>query len=163
MDAILLLRVQHDESEELFDSLERAVEPDERQQLFEDLADLLAIHCTVEERYFYPALRAGETESLVGESLEDHRALKRAIAELLVTPAHDDAFMRLCAVLHTLFHNHRKAEEGELFPRAKQVLDKRAREAIGSRMLELSRELAGTAARLRIPEELAGDAAVFLS
>ena len=163
MDAILLLRVQHDEAEALFEALERADAPDERQRVFEDLADALAIHSTVEERYFYPALRAGETEPLVGEALEDHRALKRAIAELLLTPVHDDAFMRLFVVLRTLFANHRKGEEGELFPRAKQVLDKRAREAVGSRMLELSRELEGTAARLRIPEELAGDAAVLLS
>ena len=57
VDAIELLETQHQEVEHLFKKIERAGE-EEKQDLFEQLADALAVHTTIEEKHFYPATKS---------------------------------------------------------------------------------------------------------
>src|SRR5262245_14496898 len=84
MDAIKLLKDQHEVVEALFDELySLESEPEERRECFEKLADYLAAHSQIEERFFYPAVRMKLTEGLVGRSLEDHLELKRLLTSLM--------------------------------------------------------------------------------
>jgi len=68
MDAIELLDAQHRDVERLFSQLEGA-RGERKARLFRELADLLAIHATIEENHFYPMVKTNDTEDLVMESL----------------------------------------------------------------------------------------------
>src|SRR6266436_6580872 len=82
VDAIELLETQHQEVESLFEMIERAGE-DEKQDLFEQLADALAVHTTIEEKHFYPATKSARTEELLQEAVEEHLSAKRLVADLM--------------------------------------------------------------------------------
>ena len=70
MDAIKFLKQQHNEVEDLFEEFENSESDEEKQSLFEEIADDLAIHATIEERYFYPAVRAKQTEGVITPRFE---------------------------------------------------------------------------------------------
>ena len=65
LDVLDLLKSQHDEVAALFEQLES--DGADRAELFAQLADKLAAHATVEEKIFYPAAMAKETEDLLHE------------------------------------------------------------------------------------------------
>src|SRR3954470_14771387 len=56
MNAIDLLKKQHEEAKELLSALEEA-EVEEKEELLKKLADALAMHAAIEEHPFYPATR----------------------------------------------------------------------------------------------------------
>src|SRR5262245_1440598 len=97
MDAIELLEQQHRDVESLFERLGSGGR--DKQALFNQLADLLAIHAAIEERHFYPAVRARRTEDILLESLSEHLAIKRALADLLMLPAKNERFDAKLAAL----------------------------------------------------------------
>ena len=82
IDAVEMLEGQHREVEDLFEKLENAGRRDKR-KIFTEIADKLAIHATIEERDFYPVVKAKRTESILLESLEEHLGIKRVLADLL--------------------------------------------------------------------------------
>ena len=82
MNAIELLETQHEEVKSLFDRIEKA-NGEARRQLFEEIADHLAVHSAIEEKHFYPATRAARTEELLQQAVEEHLSVKRIVADLL--------------------------------------------------------------------------------
>src|SRR3954466_6506700 len=71
MNAIEMLEEQHRDVEDLFEEIEEA-EGAEKQEVFAEIADQLVIHSAIEEKHFYPAVKARQTEDLLRESLEEH-------------------------------------------------------------------------------------------
>lgn len=141
MDAIELLKTQHREVEELFDQLEQAEDADEKESLFAELADNLAVHAKIEEMHFYPAIRAKETEDLVLESLEEHLGVKRVMADLLDLDSEDETFQAKCKVLKEQVEHHVKEEEEELFPKVKKLLSSEELIALAQEMVATADEL----------------------
>jgi hemerythrin superfamily protein len=154
MDAIALLKEQHDEIEELLEELVVAEDPDDVQDLFDEAADLLAIHSAIEERFFYPAVRTRATESLLEDSWKEHLEVKRALATLLESSPTDEKFKLRCRELQEMLEEHVEAEEKKLFPKLRRILDKQRREEVGRQMLELAGELDGTSPRFNVTREL---------
>src|SRR5207249_1827430 len=109
----------------LFEDFESLQDEDssERKRLFEDIADRLAIHATIEERHFYPAVRQRQTEEILDESLVEHLGIKHILAELMVTDSSDDVFDERMELLRDEVEHHVDEEEGELFPRVKRLFD----------------------------------------
>ncbi|MBC7173627.1 MAG: hemerythrin domain-containing protein, partial [Polyangiaceae bacterium] len=70
MEATELLTIQHDEVSSLFEQIELSDDVDERGALFEELADSLAAHTTIEERVFYPTVYGAGLQDLLRESVE---------------------------------------------------------------------------------------------
>src|SRR3954462_1829275 len=64
LDAMDLLRAQHAYVDKLFARVERA-EGAARREAFNELADMLAVHATIEEKIFYPAVKMPSTEELL--------------------------------------------------------------------------------------------------
>src|SRR5689334_1806629 len=83
MDAIELLESQHEEVLDLFDQYEDVESDEEKLALFEQIADALAAHSTIEEKIFYPAIYTGDLKDQLEEAVEEHLAAKREIADLL--------------------------------------------------------------------------------
>ncbi len=138
MNAIDLLESQHREVEKLFARIEKA-ETDDKEDIFNDIADKLAVHAAIEEHKFYPAVKDRRTEDILLESLEEHLGIKRVLADLLETDADDESFDAKVKVLKEQVTHHVGEEEDDLFPKVRKLFNKDELEAIGQ---EMSREQA---------------------
>lgn len=141
MDAIELLEDQHRDVEELFAEIEETDDTEEKQALFDELADALAIHATIEERHFYPAVREKRTEDILLESLEEHLAVKRVLADLLDLSPEDRTFDAKVKVLKELVEHHVEEEEKELFPKVRKVLSADELRGVANDMMATASEL----------------------
>ena len=138
--AVELLEGQHREVADLFEKLEKASGARKR-DLFTQIADKLAIHATIEEREFYPAVKAKRTEDILLESLEEHLGIKRVLADLLAIDVDDETFDAKAKVLKEQVEHHVQEEQDELFPKVEKLFDAGALEEIGAAMAETEEEL----------------------
>ena len=143
MDAIALLKKQHREVTALFKRFEKARSAKQRQQAFEAIADALAIHATIEERHFYPAVKRKNTEGVLLESVEEHLQIKRVIADLLKLDTGDAAFLAKAKVLQDDVEHHVEEEEEELFPKVQKLFAKEDLESLAEDMRQTETELRG--------------------
>jgi hemerythrin superfamily protein len=136
MDAVEMLKKQHREVESLFAKFESLGEHASKgkQRLFEEIADALAMHATIEEKHFYPAVKAKRTEDILLEALEEHLGIKRVIADLLKAGSSDATFDAKMKVLKEQVEHHVKEEESDLFPKVKKILDAKELTAIAAQM-----------------------------
>ncbi len=158
MDAIELLESQHREVEALFRKCEKA-NGEAKRQLFEKIADALAVHAAIEEKHFYPATRGARSEDLLQEAVEDHLAMKRIIADLLEMDPAEAQFDAKIKMLQDLVERHVQEEEGSLFGRARRLLSEDELFDLSVVMEDLAAELkAGGSPRDSVPGET-GEAA----
>lgn len=137
MDAIELLRNQHQEVEMLLHELATAnTRGKTRKQLFERVADLLATHAALEERIFYPGVNERDTEEHLLEALEMHLAIKRVTADLMHLEEGDPTFRAKTIVLRDLVLKHQHEEERRIFPAVLARMDT-------DRLDDLGREMEG--------------------
>jgi hemerythrin superfamily protein len=143
VDALKLLQSQHREVEQLFKAYGELEDGDTpgRKMLFLQLADALAAHATIEETHFYPAIKAKQTEELVLESLEDHLAVKRVLADLLDLQPSDRTFDAKIMTLKELVERHVGEEETDLFPKVRSMFKAEELEEIGVAMESTFAEL----------------------
>jgi hemerythrin superfamily protein len=141
MSAIDMLEQDHREVEDLFEEFESAKGAAEKREIFEEIADKLAVHSTIEERHFYPAAKAKDTEDLLLEAAEEHLSAKRLIADLMALDAGDETFDAKVKVLQEQIEHHVEEEEGELFPKVKKLLDKESLDALEQEMTATREEL----------------------
>ena len=134
MNAIKMLKQQHREVEKLFKKLTATRTDETRRTAFEEIADALAVHATIEERHFYPGVKKQQTEDLLLESVEEHLEVKRLIADLMEMDAGDDQFEAKATVLQENVEHHVEEEEGEMFPKARKVLSEEEAEELGTRL-----------------------------
>ena len=148
MDAITLLKNDHAEVRELLGELAetttRAVK--KRKELVEDIAAKLKAHTTIEEEIFYPAFRKagekGDDDKMYFEALEEHRAAgDLVLPDLLKTDPASERFSGRAKVLKELVEHHADEEEKEMFPRARELMDKAQLEQLGERMAKRKAEL----------------------
>jgi hypothetical protein len=140
MNAITLLKQQHDDVEKLFEKFEEA-ETAERRQLFVRIADNLSAHAIIEEKVFYPATYVGEMKELLHEAVEEHLSVKRLIADLLDLDAEDPSFEAKMKVLQEQVEHHVEEEEEKLFKQVRANLSAQELEALGAQMEQLFEEL----------------------
>ena len=141
MSAIDLLKQQHREVESLFKQFESAKGEDQKEQVFVTIADKLAIHATIEEKIFYPEVRARRTEDILLESLEEHVQIKRVLADLLDMECSDERFDPTLKALKETVEHHVEEEEGELFPKVSRLFDRDTLEMLAQNMKSLEEEL----------------------
>ena len=125
----------------MFDKLETAKSAGQRREIFEAIADAMAVHATIEERHFYPAVKQAATVEMLLEAVEEHLEIKRAIAELLLLDAGDKSFEAQAMMLKDEIEQHVEEEESELFPAVEELFDDEALETIAVSMEETQSEL----------------------
>ncbi len=156
MNAVDLLMTHHRELEARFEALKEDSPVD--LSTFEEIADALAAHITVEEEIFYPAVKAQRTEEVLLESLEEHLSLKRVLADLLGLGAADEKFGPKLHVLAEQAEHHHEEEEEHLFPAVRKMFDERQLAELGAQMEARMYELRAEAVRRRIPAQTADSA-----
>ena len=141
MDAIDLLRRQHQEMERALGQVLEGADPAAKQALFARVADELTVHIASEEQVFYPAVKAARTEDILLESLEEHLSLKRLLADLIDLDPSEQTFEPKFKVLKEQAEHHHKEEEEDLFPKVSRMLDAKRRAALGDDMLAFQKKL----------------------
>lgn len=119
MDAITMLTEQHTKLRTSFSAYEEAQTPAEKAAVFEDIADQLSVHTTIEEKLFYPVAYAGEAEHVLVDALGEHHGIKRQLVDLLGMTPGVEGFTDHLVALRERLEEHLREEESVLFPRVR--------------------------------------------
>jgi iron-sulfur cluster repair protein YtfE (RIC family) len=142
-NGISLLKKDHDQVKMLFRQLERA-DSKGKMVIFHQIKGALEVHAKIEEEIFYPAVKRARSEDIkdeVREGYEEHKQIKRLLAEISkITPADETYDMKL-KVLREDIEHHVKEEETEMFPDARKFLKEDGLLELGAKMEERKREL----------------------
>ena len=153
-DALELLSDQHDEVDELFEKIAASDDPDEKGELFRELADKIAAHATIEEKLFYPSVLGEETAELLLHSVEEHLAVKRVLADLLELDPEDEHWnAKLHVLADEVWHHAHEHEEKKVFPVVRRTLSKDELAGLGNELLAMFEELIEREPRMQVPAE----------
>ena len=154
MDAITMLKADHDKVKGLLSDLETTTERGvkTREELFATIKGELAIHEVIEEEIFYPALKSHpKAKDIVLEAYEEHHVVDLLMGELESLDVSDPTWGAKAIVMKENIEHHIEEEEGEMFQQARQVFDRQELQDLGDRMAQrkvsAGRELGVPAAR----------------
>ena len=83
MDALELLKQDHQAVKDLFDQIDDAEDGKQRKKLFDQIDTQLNIHAHIEETVFYPEMqKIDELKDMVEEALEEHQEVKTLLEEI---------------------------------------------------------------------------------
>jgi hypothetical protein len=139
MDAITMLKADHDKVKRLLAELETTTERGvkTREELFATIKGELTVHETIEEEIFYPALKSHpKAKDIVLEAYEEHHVVDTVMAELEGLDVSDETWGAKAIVMKENVEHHIEEEEGEMFRQARQVFDRQELEDLGARMAE---------------------------
>ena len=137
MDAFELLKQDHKTVSGIFEQLDETTERGvkTRDELFTKLKTELDIHAFIEETMLYPTLKeAKETHDITLEAIEEHKVVKKLLAELDTLPKDREEWGAKLTVLKENVEHHVEEEESEMFPDGRKVLSKDQLEELGTRM-----------------------------
>jgi hypothetical protein len=137
MDAIALLKADHDKVKQLLTDLETTTERGvkTRTELFATIKGELTVHEIIEEEIFYPELKAHpNAKDIVLEAYEEHHVVDLLMGELESLPVDDASWGAKALVMKENIEHHIEEEEGEMFKTARQVFDKAELDDLGARM-----------------------------
>jgi predicted DNA-binding protein len=142
MDAITLLKTDHDEVKRLLNQLETTTERGvkTRAELFATIKGELTLHEIIEEEIFYPELKAHpKARDIVLEASQEHHVVDMLMGELERLDVTDETWGAKAMVMKENIEHHIEEEEGEMFRQARQVFDTRELQDLGSRMASRKR------------------------
>ena len=83
MDALELLKQDHQKVKQLFEQCQTAKDKKQQKQIFKEIKTELETHTRLEETIFYPAIEEyEELKDMVLESLEEHKQVKTVLREM---------------------------------------------------------------------------------
>ena len=137
MDALRLLKADHDKVKKLLAELETTTERGvkTRQELFATIKGELTVHETIEEEIFYPALlEKAKTHDITLEGYEEHHVVDLLMGELEDLDVADESWGAKAKVMQENVEHHIEEEEGDMFVKTRQVFDDDELEELGERM-----------------------------
>jgi hemerythrin superfamily protein len=155
MDAITLLKDDHQTVEQLFKRFEKAGDRAhvQKRQIVDRIIEELSVHAAIEEQVFYPVARAAvpKTEDLVLESLEEHHVVKWLLSELVdMDPAHERFDAKVTVLIENVRH-HVEEEESDFFPKVRKQLGRKELTDLGETMAD-AKKSAPTRPHPRMPD-----------
>ena len=137
MNAISMLKTDHDKVKKLLTELESTTERGEktRAELFSTIKGELTVHEIIEEEIFYPALKSHpKAKDIVLEGYEEHHVVDVLMAELEALDVTDETWGAKALVMKENIEHHIEEEEGEMFKQARQVFEESELEKLGAQM-----------------------------
>ena len=155
-DAIDLLTSQHQQVRQLFTQLQGGGQS--RQDTFESLVRLLAVHETAEEEVVYPALRrrAADGEVIAEARKAEEDEAKTMLSDLEKIGVDGEGFDAQLQTLRLAVLTHAENEEREVFPLLRQALDPDELQSMQT-ALETAERMAPTHPHPHGPESAAGN------
>ena len=139
MDAIAMLKEDHDKVKKLLNELETTTERGvkTRAELFSTIKGELTVHEIIEEEIFYPELKAHpKARDIVLEGYQEHHVVDLLMGELEQMDVADERWGAKAIVMKENIEHHIEEEEGEMFAKARQVFDRAELADLGERMAE---------------------------
>jgi len=134
MNAIELLKADHDTVDRLFQKV-KATEEGEHKELFKKIKAELDVHAHIEEKIFYPRLKQEEElEDITLEGIEEHHQAKMFLRELASLSDDSEKFEPKLKVLMEDITHHVQEEEGQMFPKVEKVIGSQELEELGKAM-----------------------------
>ena len=147
MDALKMLKDDHDRVKGMLEKLDATTERAEktRTEMLQTLKHELTIHETIEEEILYPALKEfAKTKDIALEGYEEHHVVDGIMSELEATPVDDETWGAKLTVMKENLEHHIEEEEGEMFPKARQVMEEDELSELGDQMAARKEELQGS-------------------
>jgi hemerythrin superfamily protein len=124
LDAIELLKRDHDDVNKLFADYDELVEkgssPEDRRLMSTRICGMLAVHAMIEEEIFYPSARKAKVDAdLLDEAEIEHGSMKELIAHIGEASADERLYDARVKVLGEYVRHHVREEESELFPKCR--------------------------------------------
>jgi len=144
MDALTMLKKDHDKVKtllsELEETTERAVKT--RQEGLARLKSDLVVHEQIEEQIFYPALKEhAEAREIVLEAYEEHDVVDSILREIEQTPVEDETWAAKFKVMKENLEHHIGEEEGEMFDTTREIFEPAELQELGEQMMALKERL----------------------
>lgn len=134
MNAIELLKADHDKVQLLFQKV-KSTEESQHKPLFEKIKEELEIHAHIEEVIFYPKLKEKEElKDIVLEGIEEHHQAKIFLREISALTEDSEKFEPKLKVLMEDTIHHIQEEEGEMFPKVRELFDANALNELGAQL-----------------------------
>ena len=135
MNALELLKEDHDQVKAAMSELGETESAEGREALFNDLRRDLEVHEVIEEEIFYPALREHpRAKEIVLEDYEEHHVVDTLLQELSALSFDDETWGAKAKVMIENVEHHIEEEEGEMFEQARAVFDGSELDELGERM-----------------------------
>jgi len=137
MNAIQLLKEDHNRVDLLFQKAEVADSTEEKLKLFEQIKTELEIHTHIEETLFYPFLQKEgdeELKDLVAEGIEEHRQAKMFLRELSSLSGDSQKIEPKMKVLREDIMHHVQEENGKMFIMVEEQFEAAALDELGRQM-----------------------------
>ena len=136
MDALDLLKEDHQKVKELFEAVEETEDQKEKNRIFAEIQSELETHARIEETVFYPAMeKHEELTDMVLESIEEHKQIKTLLKEIANLTSDSDKFEpKLQVLMENVEHHAEEEEEGKMFPKIRQICSQQDLEELGQEL-----------------------------
>jgi hemerythrin superfamily protein len=123
MDALELLQQDHDRVKKLLKRVELTEDRKQQKQIFNEIKAELQAHTRIEEKIFYPAMEQHEElRGMVLEALDRHKQVRTLLRQMARISSSSEKFKPKLKTLHDHIEHHSQDEEGEFFPKIREVI-----------------------------------------
>ena len=135
MDALELLKQDHQTVKSLFDQIDDVEDAKQRKKLFDQIDTELNIHAHIEETVFYPAMQKIDAlKEMVEEALEEHQEVKTLLEEMEGLDPENERFSASLEELMENVEHHVAEEEDEMFPKVREQCDQATLDRLGDQL-----------------------------
>lgn len=136
MDALELLKEDHQNVKDLFEEAEGTEDQKEKVEIFSEIQTELETHARIEETVFYPAMeKYPELKDMVLESIEEHRQVKTLLKEIDNLKSDSEKFdPKLKVLMENVEHHAEEEEEGKMFPKIREICAQEDLEKLGEEL-----------------------------
>jgi iron-sulfur cluster repair protein YtfE (RIC family) len=135
MNALELLKEDHQKVQELFDQVKATENERQHKQLYKKIKTELETHTYIEEQVLYPALKKHEEfKSIVLEAFEEHLQVKTLLRNMDRLSDGNERFDAKLMVLIDNVEHHVEEEENEMFKKVKKQFSGKELEEIGMQL-----------------------------
>jgi hemerythrin superfamily protein len=144
MDGIEALEKDHARIRSLFSNIESTDNPQELDDNFEKLSNILTIHAEAEEQVLYPeASNCEGTAELIDQGRQEHDKGDQMVLEIKSTSPNESEFKEKVRELQEFMLKHLDEEESDLFPRVRQCMSDKKLEQLGTELKKTKADVAG--------------------
>jgi len=143
VDAIETLEKDHDRIRSLFSEFNETTDPQELQDCFDKIGNILTIHAEAEEQVLYPeATNCEGTGEVIAKGYQDHDKGDQMVLEIKSISPSQSEFKQKVKELQSFILNHLDEEENDLFPKVRQGIDDRKLEELATEIKHTKAEVA---------------------
>ncbi len=135
MNAIKLLKDDHNKVRRLFQKVKASDSESEKKDLFKQIKEELDVHTHIEEKIFYPTVREKQgLEDIVKEGIQEHHQADVFTKEIVGLSDDSEVFEPKLKVLMEGVEHHAQEEESEMFPKVEDKFSESELEELGNKL-----------------------------